>query len=130
MYCRINVSCQRVIEVSTCISITFVQSHFPEELNINIHYHKCHHRHDKCHHHHHHIYHHHKCYHNHHICHHHQHICYQSHHNRARKSRDCFASRYEIHGIISSLGTVRAQPRFQSHVKSMRDFSLLQITVL
>ena len=31
--------------------------------------------------------------------------------NRARKSRDYFAWRYEIHGIIISLGTVRAQPR-------------------
>ena len=50
--------------------------------------------------------------------------------NRARKSRVCFAWRYEIHGIITSLGTVRAQPRFRSHVKSMGDFSLLQITVL
>ena len=49
---------------------------------------------------------------------------------RARKSRDCLAWRYEIHGIISSLGTVRIQPRFRSHVKSMGDFSLLQITVL
>ena len=49
--------------------------------------------------------------------------------NRARKSRVDLARRYEIHGIITSLGTVRAQPRFRSHVKSMGDFRLLQITV-
>ena len=29
-----------------------------------------------------------------------------------------------------TLGTVRAQPRFRSHVKSMGDFRLLQITVI
>ena len=50
--------------------------------------------------------------------------------NRARKSRDYLASRCEIHAIIGSLGTVRAQPRFRSHVKSMGDFRLLQITVI
>ena len=50
--------------------------------------------------------------------------------HRARKSRVCFAWRYEIHGIIISLGTVRAQSRFRSHFKSMGDFSLLQIAVL
>ena len=32
--------------------------------------------------------------------------------------------------IIASLGTVRAQPRFRSHVKSLGDFSLLQITAI
>ena len=47
---------------------------------------------------------------------------------RARKSRVYLAWRYEIHAIIGSLGTVRAQPRFRSHVKSMGDFRLLQIT--
>ena len=50
--------------------------------------------------------------------------------NRARKSRVYLAWRYEIHAIIVSLGTVRAQPRFRSHVKSMGDFRLLQITVI
>ena len=35
-----------------------------------------------------------------------------------------------FHAIIGSLGTVRAQPRFRSHVKSMGDFRLLQITVI
>ena len=50
--------------------------------------------------------------------------------NRARKSRVYLAWRYEIHAIIGSLGTVRAQPRFRSHVKSMGDFRLLQITVI
>ena len=49
---------------------------------------------------------------------------------RARKSRVYLAWRYEIHAIIGSLGTVRAQPRFRSHVKSMGDFRLLQITVI
>ena len=39
--------------------------------------------------------------------------------NRARKSRVYLACRYEIHGIIASLGTVRASPRIRSHVKSM-----------
>ena len=48
--------------------------------------------------------------------------------NRARKSHVYFAWRYEINGIIASFGTVRAQPRFRSHVKSMGDFSVLQIT--
>ena len=32
--------------------------------------------------------------------------------------------------LRGSLGTVRAQPRFRSHVKSMGDFRLLQITVI
>ena len=50
--------------------------------------------------------------------------------NRALKSRDYLAWRCEIHAIIGSLGTVRAQPRFRSHVKSMGDFRLLQITVI
>ena len=50
--------------------------------------------------------------------------------NRARKSRVYITWRYEIHAIIGSLGTVRAQPRFRSHVKSMGDFRLLQITVI
>ena len=50
--------------------------------------------------------------------------------HRARKSRVYIAWRYEIHAIIGSLGTVRAQPRFWSHVKSMGDFMLLQITVI
>ena len=50
--------------------------------------------------------------------------------NRARKSRVNLAWRYEIHAIIGSLGTVRDQPRFWSHVKSMGDFRLLQITVI
>ena len=49
---------------------------------------------------------------------------------RARKSRVYIPSRYEIHAIIVSLGTVRAQPRLRSHVKSMGDFRLLQITVI
>ena len=49
---------------------------------------------------------------------------------RARKSRVYIAWRYEIHAIIGSLGTVRAQPRFRSHVKSMGDFRLLQLTVI
>ena len=49
---------------------------------------------------------------------------------RARKSCVNLAWRYEIHAIIGSLGTVRAQPCFQSHVKSMGDFRLLQITVI
>ena len=49
---------------------------------------------------------------------------------RARKSRVYIAWRYEIHAIIGSLGTVRAQSRFRSHVKSMGDFRLLQITVI
>ena len=49
---------------------------------------------------------------------------------RARKSRDYLAWRCEIHAIIGSLGTVRAQPRFRSHVKSMGDFRLLQINVM
>ena len=50
--------------------------------------------------------------------------------NRARKSRVYLAWRHEIQGIIVSLGTVRAQPHFRSHVKSMGDFRLLQITVI
>ena len=50
--------------------------------------------------------------------------------NMARKSRVYIAWRYEIHAIIGSLGTVRAQPRFRSHVKSMGDVRLLQITVI
>ena len=50
--------------------------------------------------------------------------------NRARKSRVYLAWRYEIHAIIGSFGTVRAQPRFRSHVKSMGDFRLLQLTVI
>ena len=50
--------------------------------------------------------------------------------NRARKSGVCFAWRYEIHGIIASFETVRAQPHFQSHVKSTGDFSLLQLTAI
>ena len=50
--------------------------------------------------------------------------------NRARKSRVHLAWRYEIHAIIGSLGTVRAQPRFRSNVKSMGEFRLLQITVI
>ena len=50
--------------------------------------------------------------------------------NRARKSRVCFAWRYEIHGMIASFGTVRAQPRFRSHVKSMGVFSLLQLIAI
>ena len=50
--------------------------------------------------------------------------------NRARKSRVYNAWCYEIHAIIGSLGTVRAQPRFRSHVKSMGDFRLLQLTVI
>ena len=49
---------------------------------------------------------------------------------RARKSRVYIAWRYEIHAIIGSLGTVRVQPHFRSHVKSMGDFRLLQITVI
>ena len=32
--------------------------------------------------------------------------------------------------IIASFGTVRAQSRFRSHVKSMGDFSVLQITAI
>ena len=36
----------------------------------------------------------------------------------------------DVHTIIGSLGTVRAQPRFRSHVKSTGDFRLLQITVI
>ena len=56
-------------------------------------------------------------------------LCYLN-SNRARKSRVYLAWRYEIHAIIGSLGTVRAQPRFRSHVKSMGDFRLLQITVI
>ena len=50
--------------------------------------------------------------------------------NRARKSRVYLAWRYEIHDIIVSLGTVRAQPHFRSHVKSMGDFRLTQITII
>ena len=50
--------------------------------------------------------------------------------NRARKSRVYFAWRYEICGIFVSLGTLIAQPRFWSHVKSMGDFSLLQIIAI
>ena len=47
----------------------------------------------------------------------------------ACKSRVYFAWRYKICGIFASLGTGSAQPScFRSHVKSMVDFSLLQIT--
>ena len=51
--------------------------------------------------------------------------------NRVRKSRVYLAWRYDIHDIIASLGTVLSgQPRFWSHVKSMGDFSLLQLFVI
>ena len=54
----------------------------------------------------------------------------QFNHNRARKSRVYILWRYEIHAIIGSLGTVSNQPHFRSHVKSMGDFRLLQITII
>ena len=41
-----------------------------------------------------------------------------------------FVMRYEIHGVIASLRTVRAQPRFRSHVISVGYFSLLQINTI
>ena len=49
---------------------------------------------------------------------------------RPRKSCVCFAWCYDIHSIIASFGTVRAPSRFRFHVKSMGDFSLLQITAI
>ena len=50
--------------------------------------------------------------------------------NRKRKSRVYFAWHYEICEIFASLGKSSAPPRFWSHVKSMVDFSLSQMTVI
>ena len=50
--------------------------------------------------------------------------------NRVCKSHVYFAWHYEIYGIFASLGTGSVQPRFRSHVKSMGDFSLLQVMVI
>ena len=50
--------------------------------------------------------------------------------NRAHKSQVYFVWCYEIRGIFALLGTEKVQPCFQIYVKSVSDFSLLQINIV